>query len=122
MLSMQYFYLNSRDELLRIDINNLVFIEAEGNYSRIHIANNQTGLVCIGLSKMEELIAKSVSKESAVFARIGKRYIVNLRYIFRISVLKQELVLSDQHSFSYNVSVSKEALKNLKDAITKKSI
>lgn len=40
MLSMQYFYLNSRDELLRIDINNLVFIEAEGNYSRIHIANN----------------------------------------------------------------------------------
>ena len=38
--------------------------------------------------------------------------------IYRINTLKQELTLSDQHNFSYTLSISKVALKALKDLIS----
>lgn len=117
MSTAKYIYLSSRDELLRINIAKVVYMEADGNYTKIFLPNNLSGTVCISLSKMEKLIADKVTADKAKFARIGKRYIVNLAYIFRINVLRQELVLSDQSSFNVTLAISHDALKNLKDAI-----
>lgn len=112
--------MNSRDELLRINIAKVVYMEADGNYTKIFLPNNLSGVVCISLSKMEKLIADKVTADNARFARIGKKYIVNLAYIFKINVLRQELVLSDQSSFDFTLSISHDALKNLKDAVLHK--
>ena len=48
-------------------------------------------------------------------ARVGKRHIVNLTYVYQISVLRQKLVLSDGEVFAYQLNISKEALKKLKE-------
>ena len=33
MAKQEFLYLNSRDELLRLDINKIVYFEGEGNYT-----------------------------------------------------------------------------------------
>lgn len=108
-------FLNSRDELLRLDISRIAYFEAVGNYTNIMMANGLKGVVCMNLARMKEVLAESLREKSAIFARIGKRYIINLGFVFKIDVARQNLVLSDGISFSYTLSLSKDALKGLKD-------
>ena len=111
----KYLYLNSRDELYKIDIAKIVYFEAEGNYTNFVLCNKLKGSVCMNLSQMQKVINDNLHEAGAVFARIGKRYIVNLDYVYHISVLKQRITLSDGETGAYPISVSKDALKKLKE-------
>ena len=111
-------YFNSRDELLRVDLSSIVYFEADANYTKMVSANGLTDMVCISLGRMEELLILKFKDAPGTFARIGKRFILNLRYIYKINTLKQELTLSDQHTFAYTLPISKVALKTLKDLIS----
>lgn len=116
--SPNYLVFSSRDELLKVNLDKVVYFEADGNYTRIYIVNGLSGMVLANLGKIEELLATRFKDERGRFARIGKRFVVNLSYIFRINVLKQELTLSDQKTFSQTVSISRDALKKLKELMT----
>ena len=111
-------YFRSRDEFLRVDLASIVYFEAEGNYTCMVSFNGMKTMVLMNLGKMEQLLSLRFKDAPGTFARIGKRFIINLNYIYRINTLKQELTLSDQHSFSYTLSISKVALKALKDLIS----
>jgi len=113
-----FLYLSSRDEFLRIDISRIVYFEADGNYTRIMISNGIVSLVCMSLAKMEQLVGGLIKKKGIVMARIGKRYIINLSFVYKINILRQELILSDQRTFSYTLNLSRDALKNLRDVMT----
>ena len=108
-------FLNSRDELLRLDISRIAYFEADGNYTNIMMANGLKGVVCMNLARMKEVLEASLKEKAAIFARIGKKYIINLGFVFKIDVARQNLVLSDGISFSYTLSLSKDALTGLKD-------
>lgn len=110
----QYLFLNSRDEFLRIDIANIVYFEADGNYTNIVLVNRLKGVVCTNLAQMQKYLSESLREEASIFARVGKKYIINLRYVFSINTLRQQVVLSDGATFSYQLSIGKEALKELK--------
>lgn len=112
-----FLYLNTRDTLLRLDINYIVFFEADGNYTNIVSANKVKHMVGMNLSKMQELLVDSLGDNARRFARVGKSCIVSLNYIAQIDIPKQALVLSDGHSFAFKVTVSKEALRKLKDIL-----
>lgn len=116
----EYIYFNSRDELLRVEASSLVYFEADGNYTRIILANGFVGIVCMNLSKMEKLLSLSLKEKARVFARVGKRHIVNLNYVLKVNALQQCLVLSDQKSFQFDLEVSKDALKVLKEMYSPK--
>lgn len=111
-------YFSSRDELLRVDLSSIVYFEADGNYTRFVSANGLSSMVCMNLGKMEELLALRFKDAPGSFARIGKRFIINLRYVYGINTLKQELVLSDQSTFTMTLELSKVALKALKELIS----
>ena len=74
----QYLFLNSRDELLRIDIQNIVYFEADGNYTNIISVNKLKGVVCVNLAQMQKLLSERLLEKANIFARVGKKYIVNL--------------------------------------------
>ena len=42
MAKQEFLYLNSRDELLRLDINKIVYFEGEGNYTYIVKCSDET--------------------------------------------------------------------------------
>jgi DNA-binding LytR/AlgR family response regulator len=53
------------------------------------------------------------------FIRIGKRYIINSSSVFQINTLRQRLVLTNFNTSNvFALSVSKEALKSLKELYT----
>lgn len=110
----EYLYLNSRDELLRLDINNIVFFEGEGSYTHIVSANNLKSVLSINLSKLQLILNEKLKSNSTIFARIGKKYIINLNHIYSINIASQHLILSDGLTFVYKLNVSRDALKKLK--------
>ena len=85
-----YLYLNSRDELLRIDISKIVYFEADGNYTNIVLANQLRGVVCMNLARMQEMLSERLKEQASIFARVGKRHIINHTYVYQINVLRQK--------------------------------
>ena len=122
MATKDWLFFNSRDELLRIDISKIVYFAADGNYTNIELSNNTKASVCMNLSAMEKVLDERLKDKAKVFARIGKRYIINLNYVYQLNVLRKRLVLSDIDRCTYSIEVSKEALKMLKDIIVKVKI
>ncbi len=114
-----YLYLNSRDELLRIEFSKIVYFEADGNYTRIIMNNQLKAVVCMNLLKVQRLLNDTLKERANIFARVGKKHIINYTYVYQINVLTQRLVLSDCDKFAYQLTVSKEALKNLKKLFVK---
>ncbi len=110
-----YIFFNSRDELQRIDVSKIVYFEADGNYTAIVMVNKLRASVCMNLGEMERTLAAQIGSESKHFMRIGKRFIINMQYVYSINVLKQQLILSDYDHFAFQVSISKEALKKMKE-------
>lgn len=111
----KYLYLNSRDEFFRIDISKIVYFEADGNYTHIYLSNKMKGTVCMNLHTMQEILSQSLKDAASIFARVGKSHIINLKYVYNIAILRQKLKLSDGENFSYTISISKEALKKLRE-------
>ncbi|MBO7138496.1 MAG: LytTR family transcriptional regulator DNA-binding domain-containing protein [Bacteroidaceae bacterium] len=110
-----YVFFNSRDELQRIEVSKIVYFEANGNYTDIVMVNKLRASICMNLGEMEKAIAAQIGDDAKIFMRIGKRFIINMRYVYSINVLKQQLVLSDYDHFAFQVSISKEALRKMKD-------
>lgn len=113
---------NTRDELIKVDIDKMVYAMAEDNYVHMHFRNGQKVMVCMTLQSLEKLILSVIAiDKKGVFIRIGRRYIVNINYIMQISLPKQQLVLSDLDMMRPVVlTSSKEALKTIKLIMTEK--
>ncbi len=115
--NMKYLFFNNRDELLRLDIAKIVYFEADGNYTNIMTVNKLKGSVCMNLGEMERNLSEQLGDDASMFMRIGKRFIINMSYIYQINVLKQHLILSDYDHFAFQITISKDALKKIKDLV-----
>lgn len=110
--------LNSRDELLIINLEKIVFFKANGNYTHLNYIEGETHLLTIGLSKVEDFIRKSWPQgRPSPFVRLGRSLIINQTFLSEISILKQKVVLSDCGSHSYSLNVPKPLLKEYKEKI-----
>ena len=114
---MKYIYFNSRDELIRLSINSIVYFESDGNYTNVITINKLRSTVGMNLGEMEKALASQLGPVSTIFIRTGKRYIVNRNFIYKLNIQKQMLVLSDLMHFAFQLSISKEALKNMKQLL-----
>ena len=112
---MELIFFNSRDQLLRINMRRIAYFEGDGNLTYIVTTNKIKGTVSMNLGKMEEFLATQYGKKARFFMRIGKRFIINMNYIYQVNVAKQVLVLSDFQTFAFQIPVSKEALKKVKE-------
>lgn len=110
--------LNSRDELLIIDLEKVAFFQANGNYTQFTYIGGESHLITLGLSKIEEFIRKSWPKEMvSPFVRLGRSLIINQTFLSGISVLKSKITLSDKATNSYILTVPKPLLKMYKEKI-----
>lgn len=111
--------LNSRDELLIIDLEKVAFFQANGNYTQMNYILGESRLLTLGLSKVEELIRLTwPADRPSPFIRLGRSLIINQTYLTEINVLRQKLSLSDRGTHSYSVSVPKPLLKEYKEKIS----
>ena len=110
---MEYIYFNSRDELLRLRITEIAYFESDGNY-----CNKLRSPIGMNLTNLEHALDKQLGNEATTFIRIGKRFIVNKRYICKVNISKQRLVITDYDRFTFQLPISRDALKQLKALIT----
>ena len=110
---------NSRDELIIMDLDLVACFAADGNYTTIQYIEGQKVTASIGLSKMESLVSAAYPKgEPSPFVRLGRSLLVNQNYLCHINVQKQRLVLSDLHKSSISINVTKNLLKTYKQFVS----
>ena len=121
-MTQKIIYFNSRDKLIRLDIHKIVYFEGDGNYTYIVNANKHKVCLTLNLAHTEEALAAQLGDEAKQFMRIGKRFIVNMNYIYQVDIQKQTLMLSDSEHFLFQMPVSKEALKTVKELVIRTKI
>lgn len=121
IMAVEYLYINTRDELLRFDCSKIVYMEGDGNYTNIVLVNKLRTSVCMNLSELQRLISESMKERASMFVRIGKRFIVNINFIYQIHVLRQVLTVTDGVNFAFQLGISKEALKQMKALMIKRA-
>ena len=109
-------------ELIRVPVESVVFISADGNYSSIRMADGGEYVLTLQLGQMEKKISEMVEDNDNRFIRIGKSLIVNRDFITFINPARQKMVLSDCRSFRHELSASRDALKALKDLIERQDL
>lgn len=117
--AMQQLILSSYDDLYLIDLSNVVYFMADDHYTHVYYSSKTHFLVPFGLSKIEERLIEQQSVEGKNFMRLGRKYIVDLRRVFHISVSKQQLFLFDDTGTNFLLQVSKPVLRGLHELLEK---
>ena len=107
----------SRDHLFRLKIDKIVYFEADGNYTKVVMANKLKSVPTLSLSNVEKSLTSQLGDDAAKFIRVGKRFIINRTFIYEVNLVKQCLILSDCSQFAFQLPVSKAALKSIKDLV-----
>jgi two-component system LytT family response regulator len=74
--------LKSKDGLHLVDPQDILFVEAEGNYSWIRLTSGSRELVTIQIGKLLEML------DDDQFFRISRQNLINLRYLHRVDKKK----------------------------------
>lgn len=115
----RYLIIKTRDELLRIKIGQILYFEADRNYTKLLLSNNIQFTFAINIGKIEELLEKQVPGCKAILMRVGKSHIINKNHILQINLPKQRLLLLTEEGKPKELIISKDPLKALKDSLEK---
>jgi two-component system LytT family response regulator len=70
--------LNTRTGYFFVDPQDIMYIEADGNYSHIRLTTGKTEITTMSLGNIEKLV------EESSFLRISRSYIINMKYISKV--------------------------------------
>lgn len=115
----RYLMIKTRDELLRIKIGQILYFEADRNYTKLLLSNGIQFTFAINIGKIEELLEKQISGSNDMLVRVGKSHIINKTHILQINLPKQKLLLLTQEGKPRELVISKDPLKQLKEALEK---
>ena len=106
----------SRDELIQVNPEDIVYFHADGNYSTMMLTSNKVQLLSMNLSKVQLKLDEQLGLQSELFERVGRDLIIRKAFIYSIQTLRKKLILSVPNSDKFfELEVSKEALKKLKE-------
>lgn len=115
----RYLIIKTRDELLRIKIGQILYFEADRNYTKLLLTNNIQFTFAINIGKIEETLEKQVAGCKEILMRVGKSHIINKNHILQINLPKQRLLLLTEEGKPKELIISKEPLKILKESLEK---
>lgn len=115
----RYLMIKTRDELLRIKVGQILYFEADRNYTKLLLSNGIQFTFAINIGKIEELLEKQVSGSNDMLVRVGKSHIINKTHILQINLPKQKLLLLTQEGKPRELIISKDPLKQLKESLEK---
>lgn len=116
------FIFSRHSELIRIPHESIIFIESEGNYSCLYTIHDKQELISMQLGNLHAYIEDFYDEEDSGFIRIGRKFIINRRYIYKINLTFSTLILSDGKTFKKSLEVSKPALVSLKKMLEEEEL
>ncbi len=115
----KYLIIKTRDELLRIRIGQILYFEADRNYTKLLLSSGIQFTFAINIGKIEEILSKQVKGCDKILMRVGKSHIINKEHILQINLPKQRLLLLTEEGKPKELIISKDPLKILKDTLEK---
>lgn len=115
----RYLIIKTRDELLRIKIGQILYFEADRNYTRLLLSSGIQFTFAVNIGKIEEMLEKQVAGCGKILMRVGKSYIVNKNNILQINLPKKKLLLLAGEGKPRELIISKDPLKTLKESLEK---
>ena len=113
----RYLIIKTRDELLRMRISNILYLEADRNYTKLLLTEGIQFTLAINIGKIERMLDTQASDSGSQLVRVGKSYIINKNYILQINLPKQKLLLLVPGSKPRELIVPREPLKALKESL-----
>lgn len=113
----EWLTLSTSGDLLRVAADELVYAEADGNYTTLVLADGDRRLVTLQLGQLERMIAQQMPQASQGYVRIGKSLIVRLEGVRYVHPGKGLLELRNPAGSKYELTASREALKALKEML-----
>ncbi|MDR2969347.1 MAG: LytTR family transcriptional regulator [Tannerellaceae bacterium] len=115
----RYLIIKTRDELLRIKIGQILYFEADRNYTKLLLSAGIQFTFAINIGKIEEMLERQIAGCNTILMRVGKSHIINKNHILQINIPKQRLLLLSGEGKPRDLIISKEPLKALKDSLEK---
>ena len=115
----RYLVFKTRDELVRIKIERILYFEAERNYTKLVLTNGIQFVFAVNLGKIEEILEAQIQNYDSVLLRVGKSFIINKNHVLQISLPKNKLLFEAADGKPKELIVPKEPLKLLKDLLEK---
>src|SRR5574344_144512 len=115
----KYLIIKTRDELLRIKIDQILYFEADRNYTKLLLSNGIQFTFAINIGKIEEMLTSQMADSNTILLRVGKSHIINKNHILQINLPKQRLLLLTADNKPKELVISKDPLKGLKDTLEK---
>ena len=106
-------------ELLCLHAEDIVYIEADRNYSDIYLTCDEKKKGwCLQIGVLAKMIEEQLGEEAKSFIRIGRNLIINQNYIRSINLKKHSMELIDPYGNKYETTEGSVAsLKKLKELI-----
>ncbi|MDR1407512.1 MAG: LytTR family transcriptional regulator [Tannerella sp.] len=118
----KFLIIKTRDEFLRIRISDILYFEADRNYTKLLLSEGIQFTFAINIGKIEEMFQTQYIDAQSMLIRVGKSFIVNKNYILQINLPKQKLLLLTPGGKPRELIVSKEPLKALKEMLEQEGI
>jgi len=110
-------------ELVRLHSEDILSIEADGNYSNLYIVGEEERMVLGQLGQLERMIGEQLGEEASAFIRVGRSLIINRNYIYYINPSRQVLIMREPNGRKHEIKrASHESLKNLKEFIEREEL
>ena len=113
----KYLMIKTRDELLRINIEHILYFEADRNYTKMLLSEGIQFTFAVNIGKVEEMLAVQISEPNTVLIRVGKSHIVNKKHILQINLPKQKLLLLASEGKPRELTIPKDPLRALKELL-----
>ena len=101
------------NEAYSFNPNQVICIEADGNYCNLHLSNGNEYLLSFQLGQVESIIKEQLSYSNHSFVRVGKSLIINMDELVCVNITKQTLEMSQPSGERMLFNASREALKKL---------
>ena len=101
------------NEAYSFNPNQIICIEADGNYSNLHLSNGNEYLLSFQLGQVESIIKEQLSYTNHSFVRVGKSLIINMDELICVNITKQTLEMNQPSGEKLLFNASREALKKL---------
>lgn len=117
---MEWLKISTSTELVRIQTEDIVFIQADGNYSDVYLFNAKPRKMTFKLHYFDESFQRL---RDNFFVRVGKSLIVNKNYIYVVNVTAQEMLLCGHRlRGEFKLKASKDALRELKALLEREEV
>lgn len=114
---MDNIYFSTRDELTKVNIADVMYIKADGNYAVVHFKSGRTTSL---LSSMKSIWHLLESTYPGKFIPVGRSHIVNTGYVCQLNSLHKTILVADDNTKEHAIlHVTKDSIAKLREAINK---